>query len=83
MLLLFITNRSRRLIKLSTILGFKNMKVKKPKNEKLHTIYAIYDETTDELISVSLDYGVLEMQLEMSGADADRFSMVEFDVKLI
>ena len=53
------------------------------KKEKSHTIYAIYDESCDELVSVSLDYSLLEMQLQINEFDRSRFEIIEFDVRLV
>jgi len=55
---------------------------KHPNKNKGQVIYAIYDEQTDELISVSLDYSVLDMQFELSELDRDRFEIVEFTIRL-
>jgi len=58
------------------------MKNKINKSGKTHTIYAIYDEVNDELSSVSLDYEMLDMQLQLGDFDRNRFNIVEFDIKL-
>lgn len=52
------------------------------KKGKLHTIYAIYNESTDDLVAVSLDYSLLEMQLQLDEYNTDELSIVEFDVRL-
>lgn len=52
------------------------------KKGKLHTIYAIYNEFTDDLVAVSLDYSLLEMQLQLDEYNTDELSIVEFDVRL-
>jgi hypothetical protein len=59
------------------------MKKPKSKKGKEHKVYAIYDETHDDLAAVSLDYSVLEMQLQLGDLNKDRFSIVEFDIRLV
>ena len=56
-----------------------------PNNKKgtIHTIYAIYDTTNDELVSVGLEYDMLEMQLQLGELDRKRFEIIEFDIKLM
>lgn len=58
----------------------KNPKVKKGKE---HRIYAIYDETSDSLAAVSLDFEMLQMQLQLGEIDQTRFTIVEFDIQLV
>ena len=53
------------------------------KKGKTHTIYAIFDEPNDELVAVSLDYSLLEMQLQLGEYNTDDLSIIEFDVRLI
>ena len=52
------------------------------KKGKPHTIYAIYDEANDDLVAVSLDYSLLEMQLQLGEYNTDELSIVEFDICL-
>ena len=52
------------------------------KKGKTHTIYAIFDEPNDELVAVSLDYSLLEMQLQLGEYDTNNLSVVEFDIRL-
>ena len=56
--------------------------MKKPKN-KDHVIYAIYNDQTDELAAVSLDFHSLDLQLQLNEFDRGQFSIVEFTVRLV
>jgi hypothetical protein len=60
-------------------------KLKKPnlKPNKTCTVYGIYDLIENELVSVSLDHSLLEMQFEMDGLDKDRFNIIQFGVILV
>ena len=53
------------------------------KRGKSHTIYAIYDESSDKLAAVSLDYNMLETHLQLGEFEVGRFSIVEFDIRLV
>lgn len=59
------------------------MKTPKSKKVRDHIIYAIYNEQTDELAAVSLDYHALDMQLQLNEFDRGQFSIVEFTVRLV
>jgi hypothetical protein len=58
--------------------------MKPPKSKKVrdHIIYAIYNEQTDELAAVSLDYHALDMQLQLNEF-GQYYSIVEFTVRLV
>jgi len=55
----------------------------KKKSGKQHRIYALYDQINDELAGVGLDLALMEMQLQLGDLNSDRFSIVEFDIRLI
>ena len=54
---------------------------KKKKSPKTYVIYAIYDIKKKEITAVSLEFDMLQMQLDID--DVDGYEIIEFDLKLM
>lgn len=61
----------------------KKSKASRNKNNKSHTIYAIYNPKTDDMAAVNLDYDTINMQLQLNELDAEGYEIVEFDIKVV